>query len=602
MTDNVVPARAQIPHEYTWNAESVFASPQDWQAEWNSIAADLPNLKKFQGHLADGASLLADALDAIDQLVRRIGKVYVYASMSQAVNTEDQAATKMNSEAQGLFGQVAAAVSFLDPELIAIGEAQLRAWSKSEPRLAHIEHYIGNLFRKQAHVRSGEVEELLGMLSDPFAGASGAEGALTNADFKFPPAIDSSGKELPVTQSSVQEILHQADRAARRSAWENYRDTYLSHKNTIAANLSTSIKQNVFMMRARQQPSTLEASLFNTNIPVDVFHNLINTFRKNLPTWQRYWRLRRKALGVDQLQPYDLWAPLTSVKPKVSYQQAVEWICAGLAPMGQEYLDILRRGCLQDRWIDLLPNQGKSAGAFSSGWPGTHPFIKMSYSDDVPSLSTLAHELGHSMHSYYAWQTQPMLYFDYSIFVAEVASNFQQAMVRDYLLKHNPDRDFQIALIEEAMGNYLRYFFIMPTLARFELETHQRVERGEGLTADSMIDLMTELFSEGYGGEVNVDHDRVGITWATFGHLYSDYYVFQYATGISGAHALAKRILSGEKGAANDYINFLKAGDSLYSLDALRLAGVDLSKPQAVDDAFAVLAGMVDKLESLLST
>jgi oligoendopeptidase F len=520
--------------------------------------------------------------------------------MSHAADTQNQAASKMNSEAQGLFGQVSGAVSFLDPELIAIGESKLRQWLKTEPRLKHIEHYIDNLFRKQAHVRSGEVEELLGMLSDPFSGISTAEGALTNADFKFAPAIDSAGKELPVTQSSVYDILHQPDRAARRSAWENYRDSYLAHKNTVAANLSTSIKQNVFMMRARQQPSTLEATLFNTNIPVEVFHNLINTFRKNLPTWQRYWRLRRKALGVDRLESYDLWAPLTTAKPKVPYPQAVEWICAGLEPMGQEYVDILRRGCLQDRWIDLLPNQGKSAGAFSTGWPGTHPFIMMSYADDVFSLSTLAHELGHSMHSYYTWKNQPTLYFDYSTFVAEVASNFHQAMVRDYLLKHNPDRDFQIALIEEALGNFLRYFFIMPTLARFELETHQRVERGEGLTADSMIDLMADLFSEGYGGEVHVDHDRVGMTWATFGHLYADYYVFQYATGISGAQALAKRVLSGEKGAADDYINFLKAGDSMYSLDALRLAGVDLSKPQAVDAAFAVLSGMVDKLESLL--
>ncbi|HZY45625.1 MAG TPA: oligoendopeptidase F, partial [Anaerolineae bacterium] len=549
MSNTQIPARDQIAHEYTWNAESVFASPQAWQAEWNSIASDLPNLKKFQGHLADGASMLADALDAIDQIVRRIGKVYVYASMSHAADTQNQAASKMNSEAQGLFGQVSGAVSFLDPELIAIGEAKLRQWLKAEPRLAHIGHYIDNLFRKQAHVRSGEVEELLGMLSDPFSGISTAEGALTNADFKFAPAIDSAGKELPVTQSSVYDIMHQPDRAARRSARENYRDSYLAHKNTVAANLSTSIKQNVFMMRARQQPSTLEATLFNTNIPVEVFHNLINTFRKNLPTWQRYWRLRRKALGVDRLESYDLWAPLTTAKPKVPYPQAVEWICAGLEPMGQEYVDILRRGCLQDRWIDLLPNQGKSAGAFSTGWPGTHPFIMMSYADDVFSLSTLAHELGHSMHSYYTWKNQPTLYFDYSTFVAEVASNFHQAMVRDYLLKHNPDRDFQIALIEEALGNFLRYFFIMPTLARFELETHQRVERGEGLTADSMIDLMADLFSEGYGGEVHVDHDRVGMTWATFGHLYADYYVFQYATGISGAQALAKRVLSGEKGA-----------------------------------------------------
>ncbi len=269
--------------------------------------------------------------------------------------------------------------------------------------------------------------------------------------------------------------------------------------------------------------------------------------------------------------------------------------------MGIDYTAVLKQGCLTDRWVDFRPNAGKTAGAFSTGSKGTSPFICMSFTDDVESLSTLAHELGHSMHSYLTWQNQPFIYSDYSLFVAEVASNFHQALVRAHLLKTRNDPAFQIAVLEEAMSNFHRYFFIMPTLARFEYEVHQRVERGEGITADSLIDLMADLFTEGYGGEMHVDRNRVGMTWSTFGHLYEDYYVFQYATGISAAHALSNRILDGVPGAVENYLSFLKAGGSVYPLDALKIAGVDLTTTKAVEETFTILGGYVDRLEKLLS-
>jgi oligoendopeptidase F len=265
--------------------------------------------------------------------------------------------------------------------------------------------------------------------------------------------------------------------------------------------------------------------------------------------------------------------------------------------LGEEYTQRIRRGCLEERWVDVYPNQGKHPGAFSYGAQGTHPFISMSYTDEIFSMSTLAHELGHSMHSYLTWKNQPIIYSDYSLFVAEVASNFHQAMVRAHLLKTNPERSFQIGLIEEAMGNFYRYFLTMPTLARFELETHRRIERGEGLNADQAIELMAGLFQEAFGEAVHVDIQRVGMWWATFGHLYADYYVYQYATGISAAHALSNRILSGASGAAEDYLRFLKAGSSLYPLDALKLAGVDMTQPEPVEETFEVLTSYVDKLE-----
>jgi oligoendopeptidase F len=265
---------------------------------------------------------------------------------------------------------------------------------------------------------------------------------------------------------------------------------------------------------------------------------LIEVFRRHLPTWARYWRLRKRVLGVETLREYDIKAPLRATKVVVPYAQAVEWICAGMRPLGEEYVQVLRRGCLEERWVDIYPNKGKRLGAFSYGGPGAHPFIMMSYNDDLFSLSTLAHELGHALHSHLSWQTQPLIYARYTLFAAEVASNFNQALVRDYLLRTQPDRNFQIGLLEEAMSNFHRYFFIMPTLARFELELHERVERGQALTAESLNNLMAELFAEGYGDDLAMDRLRTGITWAQFStHLYANFYVYQYATGIAGARS-----------------------------------------------------------------
>ena len=577
-----VPLRSEIDERHKWNAPSVFASVDAWDAACGELRDDLPKLAAF-----------------LEDLILRAGRVGVYATMSHAVDMVDQKANRMASQARGLYGQLRAAAAFIDPELLALDRDELEVWMRERPRLALLRHYMDDLYRQQAHVRSPEVEELLGMVGDPFSGPAMTAGVLTNADFTFAPAVDREGREIPVTQGTLGKILAGSDREARRTAWEHYTDAYLAHRNTLASNLATSIKQSVFQMRARRYGSTLEASLFEANVPVQVFHNLIATFREHLPTWHRYWAIRQRALAVDVLQPYDIWAPLSQEKTEVPYEQAVEWISQGLAPMGEDYVRVLRRGALEERWVDVYPSQGKRAGAFSSGRPGTHPFVMMSYNGNVLSMSTLAHELGHSMHSYLTWQHQPVIYADYSLFAAEVASNFHQAMVRAQLLKTQIDPALQIEVIEEAMSNFHRYFFVMPTLARFELEVHQRAERGEGLTADDMNALMADLFSEGYGGEMHVDRDRVGITWATFGHLYRDYYVYQYATGISGAHALAQRILSGEPGAVQAYLGFLRAGGSAYPLEALQMAGVDLNRSEPVEVTFGILADLVDRLERL---
>jgi oligoendopeptidase F len=593
--------RYKVKKQQTWNSESVFTSQEQFDAEIKSIIESLPAVKNYQGHLIDSIDTFLNAMQAIDILDQRSSKVRVYANMSNAVDANDSAAAAMNSKAMSTLAQVGAAVSFLEPELLSIGEAELTQWVNEDPRMKLYEHFFADLFRKQAHVRSAEVEELMGMLRDPFQAVRMTAGAIANADFKFKSAKDSKGKKLELTQSTKNSLMHSSDRKARQTAWENYNDKYLEFKNTLAGNLAASIKSNVFNMKARKFNSSLEATLFNGDVPVEMFHNLLAIFQKNLPMWHKYWRIRRKALGVKVLHPYDIWAPLTIKKHKVSFETAVDWICEGLTPMGDEYVNTMRKGCLEDRWVDWAPNAGKREGAFSTRVPSdTHPFIMMSYTDDVGSMSTLSHELGHSIHAYYASRAQPMMYYLYPSIIAETASNFNQAMTRAHLLNTKKDKNFQIALLEEAMGNFHRYFFIMPTLACFELATHERAEKGQSLTADYMNNLMADLFSEGYGGEMNVDRDRVGITWGTFTtHLYIDYYSFQYAIGISAAHAIAKRVLDGVPGAAQDHINFLKAGSSMSPMDVYKTAGIDMTSTQPIEDAFAMLNEYIDRLGEL---
>lgn len=596
-----IPARSEVAQADRWNAESLFASPEAWRDAYDSLLKRLPEADRFKGHLGDSPDALADWIDFAAEMWRAVGKVFVYALMSDAVDKTDPAASAMAGQAYSLLGQWQAASSFENPELLQVGEETLRGWTQNEPCLQFYAHQIDDLFRQQAHVRSTEVEELLGLVSDPFTSYDNAPDALINADLKFAPARTSGGEEREVNHGTMNILLYDTDREVRRTSWEHYADGYLSVKNGLAAGLSGAMKRDVFYMRARRFNTVLESQLFQFNLPTSVFHNLVDTYKKHIPTWHRYWRARKKALGVDVLHPYDIWAPLTPHSPSVSYPEAVEMICAGMTPLGDEYVNTVRRGCLEDRWVDVYPNRGKAQGAFSFGWQGTHPFINMSYNGDLRSMSTLAHELGHSMHSYFTWQNQPFAYANYSMFVAETASNFNQAMVRAHLMKTNTERDFQLALIDETMNNVHRYFFIMPTLARFELEVHSRVERGEGLTAEGLNALMFDLFAEGYGDEMQLDRERIGITWAQFSHLYVPYYTFQYATGISAAHALANRILRGESGAADKYLQFLSAGSSLYPLDALRLAGVDMTTPAAVEETFGVLTDVVERLESLFA-
>ncbi len=598
---NQVPERNEIPKEQTWNAESVFESFDAWRTEYDAVREILPDVTPYQGTISSSPEKLAEWMTFSSQVSRRIMKLYFYTSMWLSCDSDNETVKGLQGQVMSLYGQYAAKSAFESPELLAMDEATLRGWVTDHDDLKVYQQHLDDLLRQKAHVRSTDVEEVMGMISEPFGGTGQTRQILTNTDMKFEDASDTDGNSVPITQSNMDNLKGSTDRELRRTAWNNYADSHLDFKNTLAQLYLTSVKQNVMQARVRGYETVLESRLAPYNIPVAVFHNLIDTYKANIPTWHRYWDVRRRALGYDSIHPYDIWAPLTDNGPQVSFEESVDMIASGMQPLGTDYVDTFRAGCLEQRWVDYSVNKGKRQGAFSYGTYDTYPFIMMSFDNTLGAMSTLAHELGHSMHSLNSRRTQPYVYSGYSMFAAEVASNFNQAMVRAHLFEQGNDRDFELALIQEAMDNLHRYFFIMPTLARFEYEVHTRVENGEPVTPDTLNQIMSDFYAEGYGDTMTDDPTRTGITWAQFNHLYVPYYTFQYATGISAAHALANGILSGDDPQAVDrYLTFLKAGSSDYPINVLSRAGVDMSTPQAVEETFTVLSGLVDRLESLI--
>ncbi|MHB9031433.1 MAG: oligoendopeptidase F [Anaerolineae bacterium] len=595
-----LPERSTVNPAYTWDMSSIYPDDAAWRAEVEAIMDELPGLLAFTGRLGENPTVLAEWFERSEALELRLGKVQMYASGFRDVDTSDQTAAARNDTAMNLFTEVVTTLSFAEPELLALGFATLRAWQRQEPRLAHYAHYLDQLELQASHVRSAEVEEVLGLATSPLQAARDTHGILVDADLAFEPAVAQDGSRHPVAQGTIDALLMSPDHTLRKSAWQSYADGALSFRNSLANCLAAGVKQDCFNARVRRYDTSLQAALAETTIPEAVYRNAIATFTRNISVWHRYWKLRQKLQPEAKFAVCDIAAPLAE-SPKVTFIQALDWICAGLAPLGEEYVQVVRRGVLEQRWVDIYPNQHKTSGAYSAGHMGTHPFILLNYTEDVDGLSMLAHELGHSMHSYMTWQRQPYVYSEYGIFVAEVASNMHQALVRDHVLRAQPAREMQIALCLEAMSNLHRYLFLMPTLARFELEIHERVERGEALTAEVLIDLLNGFFSEGYGGLVEADDERIGITWAHFPHhLYANFYVYQYSTGIAAAQALSKGILAGEPGAVEHYLAFLGAGDSLFPLEALKLAGVDMTQPEPMDAAYRYLEEVIARLEALL--
>ena len=596
-----LPERAEAPVEYTWDRASIYPDQAAWEADARAFEAALDAVAGYRGRLGEAPELLLTWLRFADGLQVAMDRLFVYVHMCFDEDTTNQAAAALRERAIALYARLGAATAFVEPELLALSRERLEALIAAEPGLALYRHYFDNLHRRAAHVRPVEIEQILARAGEPLSASYSVYLMLAESELRFAAAEDSAGIRHEVASGTIEELLQSPDRTLRQRAWEHFQDGFLAFKNTFGAIYAGSVKADVFLARSRGYADTLSARLDHDNLPRAVYDNVIAACNRHLPLWHRYWDIRRRALGLEVMEPCDIFAPLAPPY-QVPYERAVELVCASVEPLGAEYAAVAWAGLTHQRWVDVYPNRGKTSGAYSSGNYDTYPFILLNYDGALSGVSTLAHELGHSMHSWLANRAQPPVYADYSTFVAEVASNFNQALLRSYLLAQNPAREVEIAIIEEAMSNFHRYLFLMPILSQFEQQVHAWVEAGEPVTADRMIDLLAGLFERGYGPAVRVEPARNGIAWAQFPHLYSAFYVFQYASGIAAANALADRVLQGEPGAAERYLDCLRAGGSRYPLEILALAGIDMRAPEPLERAFAVLKRFVDRLEGLVLT
>ena len=598
----VLPKRSEARREETWDIEALYATPAAWDAEADALTGAIQGIVSHAGKLGQSAEALLTYLKEADELELRLNRFVSYASMSASVDGTDAEAAARRDRASGIAAQYNAASAFARPELLAMDEGKLRGWLDT-PEFKNQKVRLSRILRNKPHVRSAEVEELLGAVQAPFASERSIHPTLANMDLQFG-SVDVPGQgRTRVTQGNVDALSSGPDREVRRQAWENYADAHLAVKHAQAAMYATNVRQNVFLARARNYPDAITASLAPDNIPTAVVTTLLDTYRANTPIWHRYWKVRREWLGLSELREYDVKAALVP-RRDVSYAQAVDWIADGMAPLGEEYVNDMRFGLLEDRWVDYAENEGKRQGAYSNGGGRVKPYIFMTWNGTVGSYSTLAHEIGHSMHSLLSSREHPFSVPLYTLFHAEVASNFNQAMSRKRLLqkaREAGDTEFEVQMIEEALSNFHRYFFIMPTLAAFELEAYRRIEAGGTLSAPDLIGLTADLLKEGYGEGVKMDRERSGIMWAQFStHLYANFYAYQYATGISAAHQLLEQFDADPEAARESYLKFLKSGGSLDPIDALKEAGVDMLSPEPVQATFRTLEGYVARLEELL--
>ena len=599
MTVQEIPTRDEIDVEDTWDISSLYASDEAWEHDVARINDELmPALERLQGTLHDGAQALLKVFKTQEALSMVMEQVLVYAALRSDEDTTNAHYQTLDERASNLYTRVAAAASWIDPEMLTLSDEQLRGYLASEPHLANYQRVIEEVIRMRPHVRSQEVEALLAQASDVTRGASTTFSMFNDADLKFPSIEDENGNTVEVSQSRYVPLLENSDQRVRCDGFMSIHGTYRKFRNMLAANYATNVRGNIFYARAHGYASVLESKLKPNDIPLDVYHNLISTVHANLPKLHRYIALRKRVLKLDQIHAYDLFTPLSTAKqPKISFDHAASTILTSMKPLGNDYGAILGNG-LESRWIDRYENKGKRSGAYSWGAYTSQPFVLMSYQDNLNSMFTLAHELGHSMHSYLTRQTQPYHYGHYTLFVAEVASTLNEALLAEHILNTSDDADLRLQLVTQQIDDIRSTMLRQTLFAEFELEAHSMAERGEALTADNLSALYIKLIKQYYGEGLTIDPE-LDIEWARIPHFYRAFYVYQYATGISAALALTDKILTEGEPAAHDYLNFLRGGSSQSSIELLRGAGVDMTTPDPIQRAMNRFDDLTTKLEEL---
>ena len=595
-----LPKRSEVQKDYTWNLESIYTTDADWEADFARVVALLPEVRAYEGKLGESGEMLLEALTKRDTAYELWGRLFVYANMRMHEDSTNSTYQALADRATTLANDLNTATAYMTPEILALPQERIDAFLEATPGLQVYRHALDEINRQRAHVLSAEMEALLAQAAELGNAPEHVYEMLNNADLKLPVLTDENGQQVRLTQGNyVTRFLESHDRDVRRAAFEAMMGTYRSFRNTLAATYSAQVKRDIFFARARNYQTSLEAALDPSNIPASVYDNLVATVDQNLPRLHRYLSLRKRLLGLDDLHMYDLYVPMVrEVDYKVAFDEAKERVAQALAPLGASYVEPLRQG-FASRWIDVYENEGKRSGAYSWGSYGTQPFVLLNYQESMDSMFTLAHEMGHSMHSYFTWQTQPYPYSSYTLFVAEVASTLNEALLTHFLLQGTSDRALRMYIINHALETFRTTLYRQTLFAEFEREAHARAEGGEALTPELLSSIFKGLNDKYYGAVVTVD-DLIENEWARIPHFYSSFYVYQYATGISASAALARQIISEGEPAVQRYRRFLSSGSSDYSINLLRDAGVDLSTPQPIQQALDSFADYLDQLEALL--
>ena len=590
--------RNEINEKDTWDLSTIFETDQKWEEELVLLTEDTKQAASLEGHLLDSAESLLDITERYLDLSRRLEKLYVYAHMKNDQDTRVAKYQEYYAKAMTLYSQLDQVFSFYEPEFMAITEEQYQNFLAEEPKLQPYKHFFDKLLQNKDHVLSQREEELLAGAGEIFGAASETFAILDNADIVFPFVKDEDGNEVQLSHGVYMRLVESKNREVRRGAYEALYSTYEQYQHTYAKTLQTNVKVQNYRAKVRNYKSAREAALAANFVPESVYDNLVSAVRKHLPLLHRYLALRSKILGIPDLKMYDVYTPLSSVEYSFTYEEALKKAEEALAVLGEDYLSRVKRA-FSERWIDVYENQGKRSGAYSGGSYDTNAFMLLNWQDNLDNLFTLVHETGHSMHSSYTRETQPYVYGDYSIFLAEIASTTNENILTEKLLQEVQDDATRFAILNNFLDGFRGTVFRQTQFAEFEHAIHQADQNGEVLTSEFLNKLYADLNQEYYGLSKE-DNPQIQYEWARIPHFYYNYYVYQYSTGFAAASALAEKIVHGSQDDRDRYIDYLKAGKSDYPLNIMRKAGVDMEKEDYLNDAFAVFERRLDEFEALV--
>jgi oligoendopeptidase F len=593
-----VPERSAIDNKYKWDLTDMYASDEAWEADYSYIESKIPELESYKGKISQSGSDLLAFMKAYEDVRIKTENAGAYANMTLDTDTRDQKFIAMRDRIDALESKVSTATSWFNPELVSIPEESFDTWYKRMPDLGLYKHYFDDALRTKRYTLSEEEEKILSMSGDMENLAKGAASALRNTDMKFPTIKGSDGEDIQLSEARYYALMQSSDREVRKNAATALLETYIGYKNTLASLMASNVSADIFYARSRGYNSSLQMALDNDNIDTTVYTNLIETVHKNLGTLHKYIRVRRDAMGLEDLHLYDTSAPITGAPSEEwPYEKAVTTIETALQPLGPVYNKAMNDG-FRAGWTDVYATQAKRSGAYSWGSYASHPYMLLNYENTLDDMFTIAHEMGHCMHTWHSQQKQPYIYADYTLFVAEVASTFNEALLMDYLLKTETDPEKRLIYVNQYIDNIRGTIITQVLFAEFELEMHRAMEAGEPLTAESLSEMYGKLLKEYYGPDLAWD-DFYAYTWSRIPHFYRTFYVYKYATAMSAALALSENVLKGGEKELNAYIGFLSGGSSKYSLDLLKDAGVDMTSPQPIEAAMKKFGELVDELEVL---